>query len=139
MGKRFRPAVLFIAAAPFFLAWSIACGGADDRGGADGDRRRVLAPIDDAEVRVLESFPPQYVLHVRAGLPSGCAREDGYQVSSDQDTVRVRVYNTLPTGDVACTLIYGTYELNISLGSDFQSGREYRVEVNDRVLTFWAQ
>lgn len=131
--------MLFVPATLFFLAWSIACGGADDSGGAGGDRRRVLAPIEGAEVRVLESFPPRYVLHVRAGLPSGCARQDGYELSRDQDTLRVRVYNTLPTGDVACTLIYGTYELNISLGSDFQSGREYRVQVNDRVLTFRAQ
>jgi hypothetical protein len=45
----------------------------------------------------------------------------------------------MPTGPVACTMIYGTYELNVPLGSDFQSGREYTIEVNDKRLTLRAQ
>jgi hypothetical protein len=50
--------------------------------------------------------------------------------------------NSMPTGQVACTLIYGMYELNISLGTvgvDFVSGGEYTVRVNDRTVTFQAQ
>ena len=86
------------------------------------ERERVLAPIDATDIRVLESFPPQYMLNVIAGLPNGCARADGYQVDRTGDTVRVRIYNTMPVGKVICTQIYGTYELNIPLGSDFQSG-----------------
>jgi hypothetical protein len=108
-------------------------------GGEDAERERVLAPIDAASIRVLESHPPQYVLDVTAGLPNGCARASGYDVDRLGDTVRVRVYNTMPTGKVACTLIYGTYQLNIPLGSDFQSGREYRVDVNGQLLTLRAQ
>ena len=100
---------------------------------------RVLAPIDAASVAVLESFPPQYRLQVKAGLPSGCARADGYEVSRSGNDIRVAVYNTLPTGNVACTAIYGTYDLGIDLGSGFASGQEYRVNVNGTVVTFKAQ
>jgi len=100
---------------------------------------RILAPIDAASVAVLESFPPQYRLQVKAGLPSGCARADGYEVSRTGNDIRVAVYNTLPTGNVACTAIYGNYDLSIDLGSGFTSGQEYRVNVNGTLVTFKAQ
>src|SRR3990172_1125281 len=110
----------------FFVAFLVLEGDGEGPG-----RERVLAPIDNADIRVLESFPPQYVLNVTAGLPNGCARADGYQVDRTGDTVRVRIYNTMPVGKVVCTQVYGSYELNIPLGSDFQSGRDYTVDVND--------
>jgi hypothetical protein len=100
---------------------------------------RVLAPIDGADILVLESFPAQYLLRVLAGLPGGCAAAAGHDLSRSGDTIRVQVYNSMPTGPVACTMIYGTYELNVPLGSDFQSGREYVIEVNDKRLTLRAQ
>jgi hypothetical protein len=101
--------------------------------------RRVLAPIDGLEVMVLESAPPQYLARVTAGLPSGCAKADGYELTRTGSEVKIDVYNTLPTGPVACTQIYGTYVLNINLGSTFSQGQEYRVVVNDKVTTFRAQ
>jgi hypothetical protein len=103
------------------------------------DRQLAPAPIDDADILVLESFPPQYLLHVLAGLPSGCAQAAGHEVVRTGNTIQVRVYNSMPTGMVACTMIYGMYELNIPLGSDFVSGQEYVVEVNDKRLTLRAQ
>lgn len=54
------------------------------------------------------------------------------------NVIRVRVLNTNTPGAI-CTAIYGMYEVNLNLGSDFVSGQEYRVEVNDKVLTFKAQ
>ena len=137
MGQKVGLAMLFVVAvALLVIAWSVASGG---DGGTTGGRERVLAPIEQADILVLESFPPQYTLHVVAGLPNGCARAAGHEVTRSGDVIRVRVYNSMPTGDVVCTMIYGTYELNIGLGSDFQSGRQYRVEVNDQVLTLDAQ
>ena len=44
-------------------------------------RHPEAAPIDGLEVRTLESFPPQYVVHVLAGLPSGCAQPLSHQVT----------------------------------------------------------
>jgi hypothetical protein len=103
------------------------------------DRQRVLAPIDDAGIVILESFPPQYRLHVQAGLPSGCAQQAGYEVNRSGRTIRVQVFNSMPQGAVACTMIYGMYEISMPLGSDFDPGATYTVEVNGERLTFVAQ
>ena len=102
-------------------------------------RQAVLAPIDHLDVRVLESSPPQYVLSVRAGLPSGCAEKNRYETARVAETVNVTVLNWMPTGETACTLIYGSYELNINVGSDFRRGTSYSVIVNDKRTTFVAQ
>ena len=47
----------------------------------------------------------------------------------------MRVLNSMPTGDVACTMIYGTYELTLDLGRDFRAGGTYTVNVNGRTTT----
>jgi hypothetical protein len=103
------------------------------------ERERVLAPIDAMDIVVLESFPPQYVLTVVAGLPNGCARADGHEVDRVLDTVRVRIYNTVPVGKVACIQVYRTYQLSIPLGSDLQSGRDYTVDVNGQTRKLTPQ
>ena len=102
-------------------------------------RHTVAAPIDGLDVRVLESSPPQYMLSVRAGLPSGCAKQDSHSVSRVGDTITVIVLNSMPNGDPPCTMIYGSYELNINLGTDFRSDSTYTVHVNDKVTTLRAQ
>lgn len=101
--------------------------------------RQVAAPIDGLDVLVLESSPPQYMLHIRAGLPSGCAKQDSHSMSRAGAWINVKVLNSMPAGDPPCTMIYGTYELNINLGTDFQSGSTYTVQVNDKTTTFTAR
>lgn len=86
-----------------------------------------------------ESFPPQYAVAITAGLPSGCAQPAGHEVRRDGTSVRVLVWNSMPVGNVACTLIYGTYRLTVEMGADFVSGMVYTVHVNDRTLSFRAQ
>ena len=108
-----------------------------DPGG--GQRIEVEAPIDGLDLMVLESYPPRYVLRITVGLPDGCARPGRNEVSREGPTIRVTVFNTRPAGNVACTQVYGTYELRIDLGSDFQTGRQYTVSVNNRTLSFSAQ
>jgi hypothetical protein len=103
-------------------------------------RMLVEAPIESVDVVVRESFPPQYGLSIVAGLPSGCAEAAGYEVSRAGDRIEVSVYNTLPSDpNVACTMIYGIYDLNVSLGTDFITGRTYTVDVNGTEITFTAQ
>ena len=99
-------------------------------------RQAVPAPIDDVQVVIRESNPPQVSLMIKAGLPSGCAQRDSHSVSRNGDTFTVRVLNTMPTGDVACTMIYGTYDLSLDLGRDFRVGATYTVIVNDSTTTF---
>jgi len=102
-------------------------------------RQEVLAPIDGLDVRVLESSPPQYMLSVRAGLPSGCAERNRHETRRGADAITVTVLNWMPAGNPPCTMIYGSYELDINLGSDFRPGTTYSVSVNDKRTTFVAQ
>ena len=96
-------------------------------------RQIVAAPIDGLDVVVAGS---QATLHIKAGLPSGCAKRDGYTVDRAADTITVSVTNTMPTGNPVCTMIYGTYDLSIDLGTNFVVGRSYVVRVNDKNTTF---
>ena len=102
-------------------------------------RQAAPAPIDGLDVRVLESNPPQYVLSVRAGLPSGCAERNRHEVERVAETITVTVLNWMPTGNPICTMIYGSYELSINLGSDFRPGTTYSVSVNDKRTAFVAR
>jgi hypothetical protein len=102
-------------------------------------RQEVLAPIDALDIRILESSPPQYMLNVRAGLPSGCAEKARHEVKREAYAITVTVLNSIPTGNPPCTLIYGSYELNINLGSDFRPGTTYSVTVNDKTTVIVAQ
>jgi hypothetical protein len=97
------------------------------------------APIDGLDVLTLESFPPQYMLQVKAGLPSGCAEPLSHRIAGRQgNVIEVEVLNSLPANTI-CTAIYGMYEININLGSDFTSGQSYTVRVNGQEVTFRAQ
>lgn len=100
---------------------------------------RVEAPIDDLSIAVMDSYPPQYLLQIKAGLPSGCAQKAGYEAQRSGNTITVKVYNSMPQGAVACTMIYGMYDVNINLGSDYVPGQTYTVLVNDKQMTFKAQ
>jgi hypothetical protein len=100
------------------------------------------APIESVDILVMESFPPQYGVHIVSGLPSGCASFAGAEViERSGTTVRIEVRNYMPAPDVnvACTMIYGYHESNISLGSAFESGVTYTVDVNGTVTEFTAQ
>ncbi|HUQ41832.1 MAG TPA: hypothetical protein VM052_04950 [Candidatus Limnocylindrales bacterium] len=130
--------VIVAAVAVILLVGAVAF--AASRGGAAPDpaSRQVAAPIDNVDVLIRESSPPQVTLRVMAGLPSGCAKQDSHSVSRAGDTITVTVLNRMPAGNPICTMIYGTYELNIDLGSDFRAGATYTVQVNDRTTTFKA-
>jgi len=119
-------------------AFALAFGG--DFGSVVPDGRRIVpAPIDGLDVRVLESNPPQYVLSITAGLPSGCAKQHSHTVTRAGEIITVTVLNSMPAGNPICTMIYGSYGLSVNMGSDFRSGTTYTVQVNDRVTTFEAQ
>ncbi|WP_040665885.1 hypothetical protein, partial [Nitrolancea hollandica] len=82
------------------------------------ERVTVPAPIESAEIVQVPSTSPEYVVKVVAGLPSGCAKPDNSTVTLQENKIRIDVTNTMPAGDPVCTMIYGTYELSINIGSD---------------------
>jgi len=101
-----------------------------------------LAPIESIDILVMESFPPQYAVQIVSGLPSGCAAFLRAEVvERSGTTIRIEVVNRMPAphASIACTMIYGTHESNVMLGSDFESGETYTVEVNDKATEFTAQ
>ncbi|MCH7653293.1 MAG: PKD domain-containing protein, partial [Chloroflexi bacterium] len=100
----------------------------------------VAAPIESVEIIIAESFPPQYFLQIKSGLPNGCVQFDEYVVTRSDAEIDVKVTNTEPADKtVICTMEYRTVDSNIALGTDFEGGREYTVRVNDVVETFTAQ
>jgi len=140
--KRGMETVAFAARSVVLVAaLATACASATGGGPSPtpSTRQAVPAPIDGLDVHVLESAPPQYVLVVRAGLPSGCAEKNRSEWSRSAELITVTVLNWMPTGTPICTMIYGSYELSINLGSDFRSGTTYKVSVNDKTTTFVAQ
>ncbi len=107
----------------------------DDAGEPEPGFRQVntLAPIEDVQVNIAESFPVQVFVVVSSGLPSGCAEFDRIDVERmDSSQINLTVWNLVPAPDelIACTAIYGVTQNTVALGSDFESGVEQVVVVN---------
>jgi hypothetical protein len=118
-------------------------GGDDSSGGDTGDdagepepsfrQVNTLAPIENVQVNIAESFPVQVFVVVSSGLPSGCAEFDRIDVERmDSIQINLTVWNLVPAPDelIACTAIYGITENTVALGSEFESGVEQVVVVN---------
>ena len=122
----------------FSLALFAACGGSG--GGDSAGTTLAPAPIDAVDIRVAESFPPQYFVRVVSGLSNGCVRFERYTTDRQDRTITIAVTNRLPADkDVICSQIYRTVEHNIALGSNFVRGATYTLRVNDVMRTFVAQ
>jgi len=133
--KRFAIAAAVTVAAIVIIG-AVALASPRGGSGVAPGRHTVAAPIDRLDVLIRESAPPQVTLKVRAGLPGGCADRDSHSLSRAGDTFTVTVLNSMPDGNPICTMIYGTYELDIDLGREFRPGATYTVHVNDKTTTF---
>lgn len=136
--------VIIALAVGMLAAATVACAGGAEGGPTPPPdtpaMREVLAPIESVDIRIAESYPPQYFLHVVSGLRNSCVRFDRYELERDGTTLRVTVINLEPTDpDILCAQVYRTVEHNIALGTDFEPGVEYTVVVNDVSRTFRAQ
>jgi hypothetical protein len=134
LGMR-RP--LFVASLALLLLAAGAVTYAVARGDAPAasDRRLVPAPIDAMSVAV-RAADQHVILSVRAGLLGGCAKQDSHAVSRAGDVVTVTVNISIPATETVCTMIYGTYDLQLDLGTDFKTGSTYTIRVNDQKQTF---
>ena len=100
--------------------------------------------VESVEVLTLESLPPHYELRVVFGFPkgSGCSRFNGYKIRrSDPTRIDVAItHHEVADPFVACTADYPISEVAVPLGSGFDSGLEYTVNVNsDATETFIAR
>lgn len=146
MSRRRRLAVLpFVAAFVALALLTAACSDRDLRpipSPSPTYRTKIEpAPIDNLELIIRESFPPQYAVKITSGLPSGChqfdrAEPDGWRGS----TLIIRVTNIAPDDpDVACDTLYRFVDTVVELGTDFVPRQRYAVQVNERRLDFTAQ
>ena len=103
----------------------------------EAGRQRELAPIEALSVRIAESSPPQLFVDVTTGLPGGCARFDSTVVSRSGSVITLTMWNSMPTGPVACTAIYGYLRHTVALGA-FDPGT-YTLRVNDQSRTVVIQ
>jgi hypothetical protein len=102
--------------------------------------REVRAPIVRVALRVAESLPPQYFADLVSALPDGCTRFARAEVRRGGRTVFVDVFNHVPSdGTTLCTMIYAEQESAVPLGSDFESGASYTLDVNGTRQPFVAQ
>ena len=101
----------------------------------------VTAPIESIVVDIAESFPPQYFLVIQAGLSNGCIKQGSYDWRLDGDTVTVDVKVLAPAAGslTPCTDDYRIVEKTVALGSDFEPGTTYTVNVNDKSTTFTTE
>ena len=102
------------------------------------------SPIESAEVVVLEGAPPQYQLRVVSGMPkgSGCSQFNGYEIRRrESNSIEVAItHHQVADPLVMCTADYPVVETDVLLGSDFEPGVEYTVNVNsDTTRSFVAR
>ena len=98
---------------------------------AKGDEALQRGPlfIDSQEMLVLESFPPQFRLHVKGSLPTPC-HELRAVIDNPDEQNRIRVYlYSLVDPNTVCTQVLTPFDISLSLGN-YASGT-YTVFVND--------
>ena len=102
------------------------------------------SPIENGEIVILESAPPQYQILVVSGMPkgSGCSQFNGYETRR-RESNRIDVvitHHQVADPLVACTADYPIVETIVPLGSNFEQGVEYTVSVNsDTTKSFVAR
>jgi hypothetical protein len=131
---RARPALALLAALALASCASAATGQVGE------SRSEVRAPIVRVALRVAESEPPQYFADVVSALPDGCAQFARVALRREARTVYVDVFNRVPSDpNTMCTMLYGEHESAVPLGSDFEPGASYTLDVNGTRQTFVVQ
>jgi hypothetical protein len=103
-----------------------------------GDFEIKPAPIHEVDVRFAESFPVQVFVYIKGGLPDGCTTLRDLKTTRNDETITIDVTVQRPK-EAICTQVYGFFEKNVALGSDFSSGKAYTLKVNDVTKTFTMQ
>jgi len=96
------------------------------------------APIHDVQVNIAESYPPQIFVYIQGGLSGGCTTFHDLTVARDGNTITIDVTVQHPEMG-ACTAIYGYFDKNVGLGTDFTPGETYTIIVNGETTEFVMQ
>ncbi len=92
------------------------------------DMQRGEAFIEESDIVIMESFPPQYLLHLVGNLPTPCHYLRAKLNEPDaQNQILVEVY-TVFNSDEVCAQTLHPFEVNLNLGS-YKTGK-YAVLIN---------
>ncbi len=94
-----------------------------------------LAPIHEVQVNIAESFPEQIFVYIKGGLVDSCTTFHELITERSGSTINIKVTTERPK-DAICALVYGYFEKNVALGSDFTRGESYTVNVNNMTTSF---
>jgi inhibitor of cysteine peptidase len=103
-------------------------------GSAAGGAQDGLLQVDNVEVQVAESSPPQVSVRVQGMLGNGCYSLGEIRQQRNGNTIEVTI-TTKHNGSESCTMIAQMIDEKILLEGDFPSG-EYIVRVNGVERTF---
>jgi len=104
-----------------------------------GELKISPAPIHEVQVNIAESFPPQIFVYIQGGLADSCTEFNDLTDERSGNTIEITVTVKRPV-DAMCAQVYGYFEKNVALGTDFNSGETYIIEVNDyKPVTFVMQ
>ena len=96
------------------------------------------APIHEVQVNIAESYPPQIFVYIKGGLRDSCTTFHELNVARNGNTINIEVTTQRPK-EAICAQVYGYFEKNAALGSDFTSGETYTIKVNDKTTSFVMQ
>jgi hypothetical protein len=98
----------------------------------DKDLTRGNAFVDTSQVLTLESFPPQFLLHLTGSLPTPCHQlRANVQPPTDEDQIHVELYSVVDPEEI-CIQVLEPFEVNIPLGS-YEQG-SYAVLLNGKQI-----
>lgn len=94
-----------------------------------------MAPVEDIDILILESFPVQVTVVARGNLPDGCTTIDEVTQERDGNTFRATITTVRPVG-IECTLALEPFERVITLDVYGLPAGVYTVDVNGVSDTF---
>lgn len=101
----------------------------------EGEVSYDLAPVDNVDILIMESFPVQVRVVITGNLPDGCSQIDEAQVTREDKPFHVELTTRRPV-DKECTEALVPYEENVPLDVVGLPAGEYTVEVNGVTETF---
>jgi hypothetical protein len=94
-----------------------------------------MAPVENIEILILESFPVQVTVVVRGNLPDGCTTIDKVTVVQEGNTFQVTITTIRPVG-IECTQALEPFEKVVALDVYGLPAGVYTVDVNGVTDTF---
>ena len=105
----------------------------------EGQTGCALSFVNEAALRVAESWPPQYFVDIYTDQPSPCAQLQEPVFTVDGADITVTVWNYTEPG-MACAAVIVPGHVVLALGSaaDYEPDTQYTVNINDSaaVVTF---